>query len=242
MNDNYENKDNLSEKEREPFAKRIAKFSAFIYLGLAITVVIVATVGIFSISYDYDTSLPEISIPEIDFTPDQPTPDKPVTEPETSDLPVGNEQSGVDAEVSVPDTPRVMYYRPVEGEIIKSHSLDKLVYSETMKDYRVHGGIDIAAASGSDVRAFTDGTVSSVKEDYFEGVTVAITHEKGVVTYYMNLAPELAEGISVGAEVLAGEVIGVVGSSARAEALDPSHLHFEMTVNGTQIDPEPELP
>ena len=64
MNDNYENKDNLSEKEREPFAKRIAKFSAFIYLGLAITVVIVATVGIFSISYDYDTSLPEISIPE----------------------------------------------------------------------------------------------------------------------------------------------------------------------------------
>ena len=242
MNDNYENKDNLSEKEREPFAKRIAKFSAFIYLGLAITVVIVATVGIFSISYDYDTSLPEISIPEIDFTPDQPTPDKPVTEPETSDLPVGNEQSGVDAEVSVPDTPRVMYYRPVEGEIIKSHSLDKLVYSETMKDYRVHGGIDIAAASGTDVRAFTDGTVSSVKEDYFEGVTVEITHEKGVVTYYMNLAPELAEGISVGAEVLAGEVIGVVGSSARAEALDPSHLHFEMTVNGTQIDPEPELP
>ncbi|MBO5914943.1 MAG: M23 family metallopeptidase [Clostridia bacterium] len=242
MNDNYENKDNLSEKEREPFAKRIAKFSAFIYLGLAITVVIVATVGIFSISYDYDTSLPEISIPEIDFTPDNLTPDKPVTEPETSDLPVGNEQSGVDAEISVPDTPRVMFYRPVEGEIIKSHSLDKLVYSDTMKDYRVHGGIDIAAASGSEVHAFTDGTVSSVKEDYFDGVTVAITHDKGVVTYYMNLAPELAEGISVGAEVLAGEVIGVVGSSARAEALDPSHLHFEMTVNGTQIDPEPELP
>ena len=59
MNDNQENKDLFEgEPKREPFAKKVAKFSAFIYLGLAITVVITATVGIFSISYDYDSSLP----------------------------------------------------------------------------------------------------------------------------------------------------------------------------------------
>ncbi len=245
MNDNFENNNQSGTPEqREPFVKRIAKFSAFVYLALAITVVIVATVGIFSISYDYDTSLPEISIPEIDFTPDIsfPDSDKPVTEPETSDVPVGNEQSGIDAEVSEPEAPRVMYYRPVEGEVIKTHSLDKLVYSETLKDYRVHGGIDIACSENAEVAAFTDGTVASITEDYFEGVTVAITHEQGVVTYYMNLSPELAEGISVGAEVLAGQIIGTVGSSARSEALDPTHLHFEMTVNGLPVDPEPELP
>ena len=242
MNDNYENKDNLSEKTREPLAKRIAKFSAFIYLGLAITVVIVATVGIFSISYDYDTSLPSVSVPEIDFDVDISIPDSNVINPETSDLPVGNEQSGVDADVSLPEAPRVTFYRPVDGEIIKSHSLDRLVYSETMKDYRVHGGVDIACELGSEVRAFTDGVVSKVLEDYFEGVTIAITHDQGVVTYYKNLSPMLAEGIAVGTEVLAGEVIGTVGSSARAEALDPTHLHFEMTVNGISVDPEPELP
>lgn len=243
MNDNFENNNqNEPLNEREPFAKRIAKFSAFIYLGLAITVVIVATVGIFSISYDYEASLPPVSFPEIDFEPEVSLPMDVITPPETSDTPVGNEQSGVDAETSEPNAPRVMFYCPAEGEIIKSHSLETLVFSETMKDYRVHSGIDIACALGDEVVAFTDGTVASITNDYFNGTTVAISHDQGVVSYYMNLDPELAENIAVGSEVLAGQVIGYVGSSARAEALDPAHLHFELRINGEPIDPEPELP
>ncbi|MBQ1205648.1 MAG: M23 family metallopeptidase, partial [Clostridia bacterium] len=223
--------------------KRIAKFSAFIYLGLAITVVIAATVGIFSISYDYDASLPPVSFPEIDLTP--PDISLPVEESEreeTSDSPVGNEQSGVTPDVSVPEPPRTMYYFPVEGEVIKNYSMDALVYSDTMKDYRVHSGIDIASPVGSEVIAFTDGVVSAVSDDYFNGMTVVITHEQGVVSYYMNLDPTLAEGIEVGAEVLAGQPVGYVGTTARIEALEPAHLHFEMRVNGSHIDPLPELP
>lgn len=244
MNDNQENKDLFEdEPKREPLTKRIAKFSAFIYLGLAITVVIAATVGIFSISYDYDASLPPVSFPEIDLTP--PDVSLPVEESEreeTSDSPVGNEQSGVTPDVSVPEPPRTMYYFPVEGEVIKNYSMDALVYSDTMKDYRVHSGIDIASTVGSEVIAFTDGVVSAVSDDYFNGMTVVITHEQGVVSYYMNLDPTLAEGIEVGAEVLAGQPVGYVGTTARAEALDPAHLHFELRVNGSHIDPLPELP
>ncbi|MBQ5837067.1 MAG: M23 family metallopeptidase [Clostridia bacterium] len=244
MNDNQENKDLFEdEPKREPLTKRIAKFSAFIYLGLAITVVIAATVGIFSISYDYDASLPPVSFPEIDLTP--PDISLPVEESEreeTSDSPVGNEQSGVTPDVSVPDPPRTMYYFPVEGEVIKNYSMDALVYSDTMKDYRVHSGIDIASPVGSEVIAFTDGVVSAVSDDYFNGMTVVITHEQGVVSYYMNLDPTLAEGIEVGAEVLAGQPVGYVGTTARIEALEPAHLHFEMRVNGSHIDPLPELP
>jgi murein DD-endopeptidase MepM/ murein hydrolase activator NlpD len=244
MNDNQENKDLFEdEPKREPLTKRIAKFSAFIYLGLAITVVIAATVGIFSISYDYDASLPPVSFPEIDLTP--PDISLPVEESEreeTSDSPVGNEQSGVTPDVSVPEPPRTMYYFPVEGEVIKNYSMDALVYSDTMKDYRVHSGIDIASPVGSEVIAFTDGVVSAVSDDYFNGMTVVITHEQGVVSYYMNLDPTLAEGIEVGAEVLAGQPVGYVGTTARIEALEPAHLHFEMRVNGSHIDPLPELP
>lgn len=244
MNDNQENKDLFEdEPKREPLTKRIAKFSAFIYLGLAITVVIAATVGIFSISYDYDASLPPVSFPEIDLTP--PDVSLPVEESEsdeTSDSPVGNEQSGVTPDVSVPEPPRTMYYFPVEGEVIKNYSMDALVYSDTMKDYRVHSGIDIASTVGAEVIAFTDGVVSAVSDDYFNGMTVVITHEQGVVSYYMNLDPTLAEGIEVGAEVLAGQPVGYVGTTARAEALDPAHLHFELRVNGSHIDPLPELP
>lgn len=244
MNDNQENKDLFEdEPKREPLTKRIAKFSAFIYLGLAITVVIAATVGIFSISYDYDASLPPVSFPEIDLTP--PDVSLPVEESEreeTSDSPVGNEQSGVTPDVSVPEPPRTMYYFPVEGEVIKNYSMDALVYSDTMKDYRVHSGIDIASTVGAEVIAFTDGVVSAVSDDYFNGMTVVITHEQGVVSYYMNLDPTLAEGIEVGAEVLAGQPVGYVGTTARAEALEPAHLHFELRVNGSHIDPLPELP
>lgn len=241
MNDNHENNTEALD-EREPLTKRVAKFSAFIYLGLAITVVIVATVGIFSISYDYENDIPSVSLPEIDFEPDVSVPDIVITPPEVSDTPVGNEQSGIDAEVSEPEAPRVMFYRPVEGAVLKNHSMDALVFSETMKDYRVHSGIDISAEAGTPVVAFTDGTVAAVTNDYFNGTTVAITHDQGVTTYYMNLQNELAEGISVGAEVTAGQTIGCVGSTSRIEAKDPSHLHFELHVDGKAVDPLPELP
>jgi murein DD-endopeptidase MepM/ murein hydrolase activator NlpD len=244
MNDNQENKDLFEdEPKREPFAKRAARFSAFIYLGLAITVVITATVGIFSISYDYDSSLPQISLPEINLSlPEISIPFEESQKEESTDHPVNNEQSGVTPDVSEPTPPRTMYYFPVEGEVIKNYSMDALVYSDTMKDYRVHSGIDIASTVGAEVIAFTDGVVSAVTEDYFNGTTVVITHEQGVVSYYMNLDPTVAEGIEVGAEVLAGQPVGYVGTTARAEALDPAHLHFELRVNGSHIDPLPELP
>lgn len=244
MNDNQENRDLFEdEPKREPLRKRIARFSAFIYLGLAITVVISATVGIFSISYDYDASLPPVSFPDIELNiPDVSLPYDEPTQGEISDSPVNNEQSGVTPDVSTPTPPRTMYYFPVEGEVIKNYSMDALVFSETMKDYRVHSGIDIASSVGAEVIAFTDGVVSAVSDDYFNGMTVVITHEQGAVSYYMNLDPTLAEGIEVGAEVLAGQPVGYVGTTARAEALEPPHLHFELRVNGSHIDPLPELP
>jgi murein DD-endopeptidase MepM/ murein hydrolase activator NlpD len=241
MNDNFENKTPEKGKNSNHFAKKIAKFSAFIYLALAITVVIVATVGIFSVSYDYESSIPEISLPSL--TPEVSEPHETVF-PDLSESPVVNEQSGIDADTDepTPETPSPVFFRPVKGEIIKAHSLDKLVFSETMRDYRVHKGIDIAAEAGTEVVAFTDGKVSAVTEDYFYGTTVAVTHDSGLVSYYMNLDPELASGITVGATVKAGDVIGKIGSTARLESADESHLHFELTMNGEIIDPTPELP
>lgn len=241
MNDNQENTSfEETDPAKAPLTKRVAKFSAFIYLGLAIAVVITATVGIFSISYDYDNALSEISFPEPDInTNDVSVPQIVITpddlEPEE---PAGTEGSDVNAEV---EDPRVMFYSPVSGEIIKPYSMEALIFSETMGDYRVHSGIDIAAEAGTAVVAYTDGTVSAITDDYFNGTTVIITHAEGLVSYYMNLDPELAENIAVGSEVLAGQAIGKVGTTARIESADVPHLHFELRVNDTLIDPEPEL-
>ena len=232
-------------REKDPFVKKAAKFSAFIYLGLAILVVIVATVGIFSISYSDE--MPQVSVPMAELNdisiPDIKIPDKPVR----------GDQSGVTADISLPDLSekpdetsdapsKPTFFRPVNGKTVKDYSMDALVFSATMKDYRVHSGIDIEAPVGSEVVAYTDGKVISVRDDYFYGTTVAIQHAEGVVSYYMNLDPTLKEGIKEGVEVKAGQAIGSVGTGARIESADASHLHFELRVNGSLTDPAGELP
>lgn len=240
MNENNEkNNGGNSGESPEPLTKKVARFSAIIYLVLAIAVVVVATVGIFSISYDYNESIPSVSFPELDFGNEDPQ--TPPAESSKPELPVGNEGSGVNSDLSEPEQ-RVLFYRPVSGKIIKQFSMDALVFSETMKDYRVHSGVDIKAEPGETVVSYSDGVVASVTEDYFYGVTVAISHGEGTVSYYMNLDPTLAENISVGNDVLAGEKIGTVGNTARAESADPTHLHFELKVNGELVDPADELP
>lgn len=249
MNENKHFEDETQAKE--PLTKRIAKFSAFIYLGLAIIVVVMATVGIFSISYDYESELSTISIPDININTDYSVPPLQIIPGDNSqkpeEKPVIKDESDVDAEVKDPtqqeqETPRQMFYRPAEGEIIKSHALDRLVFSETMGDYRVHSGIDIAGEVGSKVVAFTDGVVASIENDYFYGTIVAIAHADGIISYYKNLDTKLAENIVVGAEILAGQEIGIIGTTARIENADESHLHFEITLNGLPIDPENEIP
>ena len=69
------------------------------------------------------------------------------------------------------------------------------------------------------------------------GWSVAISHTGDAVTVYKNLSKQLAEGISVGAEVEAGQLLGCVGDSAMIEIAEEPHLHMEMTVKGIQVDP-----
>ena len=224
----------------EPVTRKIARFSAFLYLGLAILVVAVAAVGIFSISYD-TPAVGGVSLPSFSYEPAG-------TNSKSADIPVQHTESGITDDTppsaapseSAPAQPE--FRRPVPGAVIKRYSMDTLVFSETMRDYRVHSGVDLAADKGSDVVAFADGKVISVENDYFYGTTVAVEHGYGAVSYYMNLAPELAGGIEVGSEVRCGDKIGTVGESARIESRDPPHLHFELRVNGNLTDPEAELP
>ena len=107
-----------------------------------------------------------------------------------------------------------------------------------MGDYRVHLGVDIEANLGDPVYSCADGFVSQITEDPFMGVSVAISHSNGYVSFYKNLAPELAPGIKEGMAVTAGQIIGTVGETAAVEIADSSHLHFELTVDGVCVNPE----
>ena len=126
--------------------------------------------------------------------------------------------------------------RPVEGNTVTGFSMDKLLYNETMRDWRTHDGIDIAADAGTAVAAARAGTVESVEADPIMGMTVVIRHEDKYETVYSSLTdmPEVEAGDSV----TAGQVIGYVGESAASESALGPHLHFSVLNGGTPVDPE----
>ena len=69
------------------------------------------------------------------------------------------------------------------------------------------------------------------------GWSLAISHTGDAVTVYKNLSKQFADGIAVGAEVEAGQLLGSIGDTAMIEIAEEPHLHVEMTVKGLQVDP-----
>lgn len=127
------------------------------------------------------------------------------------------------------------FISPVEGENIKEFAKDKLVYSETLKEWVVHTGIDIKAEKTTVVKAAENGKVTAIKNDPRYGITVIIEHANGFETRYANLLT--AEFVKVGEDVTKGQTIGTVGNTATFEILDDFHLHFEILKNGEYQDP-----
>ena len=125
--------------------------------------------------------------------------------------------------------------RPVSGDTVLDYTMEALSYNPTTRDWRVHNGIDIAAEAGTEVCAAADGTVYTVYEDETMGTTVVIRHEGGYVTKYSSLAAEVA--VSAGQTVAAGDVIGTVGCTALLETAIGDHVHFSVTCDGADVDP-----
>lgn len=94
-----------------------------------------------------------------------------------------------------------------------------------------HKGIDIGAASGSDILAAKSGTVVTSSYNVAAGNYIMISHGDGVYTVYMHCSKLLA---SVGDYVNRGEVIAKVGSTGVSTG---PHLHFGVSVNGSYVDP-----
>ena len=124
---------------------------------------------------------------------------------------------------------------PVEGTLMKEYAKEDLVYSETLKEWTSHTGIDIKADKTTVVKSAEDGTVTAIKNDPRYGITVIISHANGYETRYANLLT--AEFVKVGENVTKGQTIGTVGNTASFEILDDFHLHFEILKDGAYEDP-----
>ncbi len=98
-----------------------------------------------------------------------------------------------------------------------------------------HAGEDIAAPTGTPVRAAQCGTVSEAGTESGYGNLVCIQHAGGISTCYAHLS-EI--GVAKGAYVHVGDVIGKVGCTGTCTG---PHLHFEVRENGTATNPAPYL-
>jgi murein DD-endopeptidase MepM/ murein hydrolase activator NlpD len=98
---------------------------------------------------------------------------------------------------------------------------------------KLHRGVDFAAPSGTPIYAAGDGTVERAGRFGSYGRYVRIKHSSLYGTAYAHLS-RIAKGIQAGAKVKQGQIIGTVGSTGRSTG---PHLHYEVLVNGKQVDP-----
>ena len=127
------------------------------------------------------------------------------------------------------------FAKPVDGEIVREYAKDNLIYSETLKEWTTHLGIDIKADKTTVVKSAETGTVKSIKNDPRYGLTIVIEHSNGFQTIYSNLLT--SEFVVEGEKVDKGQSIGTVGNTAVFEIADEPHLHFEILKDSIQVDP-----
>ena len=104
---------------------------------------------------------------------------------------------------------------------------------------RVHLGVDIIAARGNLVYAAAEGTITKVYYDRpgsLSGNGVRLTTDDGTYFFYAHF-DTIAEGISPGVRVQAGQVVGTIGATGNTST---PHLHFEIHPGGgTAVNPYP---
>lgn len=98
---------------------------------------------------------------------------------------------------------------------------------------RMHTGVDWAAPIGTPIIAAGNGTVEKVGWAGGYGKQIIIRHSNGYETSY-NHQSAFAKGIEPGVHVRQGQTIGFLGQTGLATG---PHLHYELIVNGTKVDP-----
>jgi murein DD-endopeptidase MepM/ murein hydrolase activator NlpD len=118
---------------------------------------------------------------------------------------------------------------PVQGRHSSPFGLRRFFNQQARKP---HGGLDIAAAEGTPIRAAAAGKIINTGDYFFNGNTVFIDHGQGFITMYCHMNKiEAVEG----KEINKGEIIGAVGQTGRVTG---PHLHWSVILNQVMVDPQ----
>jgi murein DD-endopeptidase MepM/ murein hydrolase activator NlpD len=115
---------------------------------------------------------------------------------------------------------------PISGIITSRYGSNDSVRDHT------HAGLDIAAPTGTAIKAAASGTVTFSGWSGGYGYCIKLDHGNGVTTVYAHCSQLIA---SVGQSVSQGQIIAKVGSTGNSTG---SHLHLEVRKNGVTYNPQ----
>ena len=115
---------------------------------------------------------------------------------------------------------------PVSGTISSRYGVSSRIRSST------HTGLDIACSTGTPIKVTADGTVTFAEYNGSYGNLIKVDHGNGVETWYAHCSKLIG---TVGQTVKAGDTIALVGSTGNSTG---SHLHLEVRINGTHVNPQ----
>lgn len=115
---------------------------------------------------------------------------------------------------------------PVAGTISSRYGVSSRIRVST------HTGLDIAATTGTPIKAVADGTVTCAAYTGAYGNLVKIDHGNGVETWYGHTSKMY---VKVGQKVSGGDIIAAVGSTGNSTG---PHLHLEIRIQGKHVNPQ----
>ena len=115
---------------------------------------------------------------------------------------------------------------PISGTITSRYGVSSNIRKST------HTGLDIAAKTGTPIKAMASGKITCASYSGSYGNLVKIDHGNGIETWYGHTSKMY---VKVGDTIEAGDIIAAVGSTGNSTG---PHLHLEIRINGEHVNPQ----
>lgn len=123
---------------------------------------------------------------------------------------------------------------PVTGNVIKNYSMDRVIYFETLEQFRTNPAIIIDAEVGTEVLSAAKGKITSITNEDETGLTVTASIGNGYSLVYGQLENVT---VKVGDTIKEGAVLGKVAAPSKYYSVEGSNLYFQVLKDEETMNP-----